>query len=244
MLAIDNVQVRYANGALGIESITVNVAPGSVVALFGPNGAGKTTTVRAGSGFLVGERAAVTAGMITVDGENLTNREPHDYANAGVALVREGSSVFQRLTVKDNLRIMRRRLSSSIREQRCEFALSLFPVLRNRWTTVAGRLSGGEQQMLGIARSLMRGPRYLLIDEMTMGLHISLQRPLFEAVQAIAGSGTGVLVVDETTLSALDVTSYCYVIRGGRVVQEGPAATFAADGLLSAGYIGSGGDGF
>lgn len=220
MLALEDISVRYANGAIGVEQVSLELEAGRVVALFGANGAGKTSTVRAATGFIASERAQVETGRVVVDGKDLTNREPHVFVAAGVAAIPERRKVFPSLTVRDNLR------STGVRRDagyaaRFDQVLELFPVLGLRLDAAAGQLSGGEQQMLAIARGVILGARYLVIDEMTLGLHSSLRRPLFEVVSELASYGTGVLIVDENVEESLEVAEHCYLLRNGVIEREG-----------------------
>jgi branched-chain amino acid transport system ATP-binding protein len=237
MLEARHLMVRYANGALGVADVSLTVEPGKVTALFGPNGAGKTTSVRACSGFLKTEGARVR-GEVLVDGRNLSSEEPHTFCRRGVGFVPERQKIFPRLTVADNLAALRRPPSRRERAAAYERVFELFPVLREMLKRQAGHLSGGQQQMVAIARALLSRPRYLVIDEMTLGLHVSLVRPLYDTVREIADSGTGVLVVDESTDAALEIANYCYVIRAGRIADEGPPERFRDRQLVAAGYIG------
>jgi branched-chain amino acid transport system ATP-binding protein len=238
MLELERVRVRYRNGALGVASVSLRAEPGKVVAVFGPNGAGKTTSVRACTGFLKSEGASIVAGRIRLDGRDMTGAEPHRFCRRGVFCVPERRKIFPQLTVAENIRAVRnlpaRRQRGVVEQQ----IFSLFPALRELAVMQAGRLSGGQQQMLAIARGLMSRPRYLVVDEVSLGLHVSVIRPLFEVLRAIADAGTAVLVVDESTDAALDVADYCYVLRSGEVVDEGAPERFRGSELLAAGYVG------
>ncbi len=238
MLELSGVRVRYRNGALGVVDVSLRAEPGKVVAVFGPNGAGKTTSVRACTGFLRSEGASIVAGRVRLDGRDMTGAEPHRFCRRGVFCIPERRKIFPQLTVAENIRAVRnlppRRERAAV-EQRI---FSLFPALRELAAMQAGRLSGGQQQMLAIARGLMSRPRYLVVDEVSLGLHVSVIRPLFEVLRAIAEAGTAVLVVDETTDAALDVADYCYVLRAGEVVDQGTPERFRGSELLAAGYVG------
>lgn len=238
MLEASGLRVRYRNGALGVTDVGLRVPRGQVVAMFGPNGAGKTTSVRACSGFLRTERASVTAGRVLVDGRDLTGSEPHAFCRRGVFCIPERGKIFPHLSVADNLSAVRSLPSRQERGAVEARIFELFPIVRDMLHRQAGRLSGGQQQMLAIARALMSRPRYLIIDEMSLGLHVSIIRPLFETVRAVADDGTGVLVVDESTDVALDVADYCYVLRAGQVVEEGSPERFRGSELIAAGYVG------
>jgi branched-chain amino acid transport system ATP-binding protein len=236
-LVLSNVRVRYHNGALGVVDVSLEVGPNQIVALFGPNGAGKTTTVRAISGFLRSEGARVIGGTVRVFGQDVTNREPHRVSRLGVAFVPERQKVFANLTVAENLVALGTRQSRAELHERQEYVFDLFPILRERLRMSAGRMSGGQQQMLAIARSLMTRPRFLVVDEMTLGLHHSLQAPLFEAVKRVSADGTAVLLVDESTGFGLEVADHCYLMRSGAVRSSGPADKYRGSELLAAGYV-------
>jgi branched-chain amino acid transport system ATP-binding protein len=237
ILTADAVRVRYRNGALGTLDVSFSVAPGQVVALFGGNGAGKTTSVRAVSGFLRTEGARVIQGRVTLDGREVTNAEPHKQAKLGMFFVPERNKVFANLTVAENLVAIGRLPKGARRTELFETVYTLFPILAERRRQQAGRLSGGQRQMLALARGIISDPKVLIVDEMTQGLHHLVQPPLFEAVRQVAASGTAVVLVDESTGFALDIADYCYVLAAGEVRDEGPAEKFRDNELLVAGYV-------
>lgn len=226
VLELRNVRVRYANGALGILDVSLAVGEGKTVAFFGPNGAGKSTTSRAVSGFLKTEGARIIAGDVIFDGRRINGLEPHRVARLGIALVPERSKVFPNLTVHENLGALGTRPDKNRRAELTDRVYDLFPILFQRRRQAAGRLSGGERQMLAIGRAMLLDPKLLVVDEMTLGLHHSLQRPLYDAVARIAADGTSVLIVDENSALAIEVADYFYEIREGRVVDDGPAEDF------------------
>src|SRR5580658_1098391 len=166
LLSAENLALRYPNGALGIEDVSIEVDEGQIVALIGANGAGKTTTCRALSGFLKTEDMKIVRGRVYFDGADVTGQEPHRLAKIGISAVPERNK--------------------------------LFPRVRERLKLSAGKLSGGEQQMVAIVRALVNRPRLLVVDEMTLGLHASLRAPLFAALKSIAAKGTACLVIDES----------------------------------------------
>jgi branched-chain amino acid transport system ATP-binding protein len=237
ILLAEDLKVRYRNGALGVVSVSLAVEANQVVALFGPNGAGKTTTVRAISGFLRAEGARVIGGRVTLFGQDVTNSEPRTTTRLGVSFVPERQKIFPSLSVAENLEALGKLPPRARRKEIYERIYELFPVLRERPRELAGRLSGGQQQMLAIGRSLVSEPKLLIVDELTLGLHYSLHPRLFEVMRLIAAQGTAVLVVDESTGSALDVADYCYLLNGGRVLMSGTASTFRGSELLAAGYV-------
>jgi branched-chain amino acid transport system ATP-binding protein len=236
---VEGIAVRYANGALGVLDISFAASRGQIVALFGPNGAGKTTSVRAVSGFMRTERHSVIRGSVRLFGTDVTGYEPHRTARMGVGFVPERSKVFATMSVRDNLRAVGQMPHRKVYAKRLAEIHALFPVMEERMHQLAGQLSGGQQQMLSIARSLIMAPSVLIVDELTLGLHHSFHGPLFEALQGIARRGTTVIVVDESTGFALKVADYCYLLNSGRVASEGPPSRYAGNELLVAGYVGS-----
>ena len=221
ILEAENVRVRYRNGALGVTDVSLSLDRGEVVALFGPNGAGKTTTARAISGFLRSEGARVIGGRVSLFGRDTTNFEPHRTASLGVTFVPERRKIFPSLSVEDNLEVLASRPSRVQRAEVYARIYDLFPILEDRRRMRAGLMSGGEQQMLAIARALMSSARLLIIDEATLGLHHSVRRPLFDAIRRIAAGGTGVLVIDEDSGHALEVADRYYFLAGGEVRSAG-----------------------
>jgi len=240
ILTAENLRVRYRNGALGILDVSFRVAAGQVIGLFGPNGAGKTTTVRAVAGFLRTEGARVIRGKVTFHGQEVTNREPHRQAARGLAFVPERNKVFPSLTVAENLAAVSGLSRGARRAELNDFLFSLFPVLEERRHDYAGRLSGGQRQMLALARAIIRDPKVLIVDEMTLGLHHSVQPPLFEAVRRVAAQGAAVVLVDESTGFALEASDYCYILSAGKVQDEGASDKFRGSELIAAGYVEAG----
>jgi branched-chain amino acid transport system ATP-binding protein len=239
LITASNLAVRYPNGALGIEDVSLNIDAGQIVALIGVNGAGKTTTCRALSGFLKTEGTRIIRGQITFDGANVTGWEPHRLVRVGIAAVPERNKVFRNLTVREHFTSAGMHLSRAERDEALEFGLQLFPMIRDRFKQPAGTLSGGQQQMVAIMRALVSRPRLLIVDEMTLGLHPSLQQPLFDALTTIAGQGTACLVIDESMAHTVATAQYCYLLESGRIKYEAPAAEFAGSDLLAIGFVGA-----
>jgi branched-chain amino acid transport system ATP-binding protein len=236
LLRAENLALRYPNGALGIEDVSIEMDEGQLVALIGANGAGKTTTCRALSGFLKTEDMKIVRGKVFFDGADVTGREPHQLARIGISAVPERNKVFPNLSVREHFISAGMHRSRAERNQMLEFGLQLFPRIRERMKQSAGKLSGGEQQMVAIIRALVSHPRLLIVDEMTLGLHASLRPPLFEALKTIAAKGTACLVIDESTAHTLANAEYCYLLEGGRTTKHGRPADFANTGLLDLGY--------
>jgi branched-chain amino acid transport system ATP-binding protein len=239
LLRADNLALRYPNGALGIEDVSIEIEEGQIVALVGANGAGKTTTCRALSGFLKTEDAKIVCGKVVFNGVDVTGREPHRLLKVGISAVPERNKVFRNLSVREHFVSAGMHRSRAERDEALEFGLQLFPMIRDRLRHSAGTLSGGEQQMVAIIRALVNCPRLLIVDEMTLGLHASLQGPLFEALKTIAAEGTACLVIDESTTHTVQTAQYCYLLEGGRITKHGRAADFANTDLLASGYIGA-----
>ncbi|MER7007560.1 ABC transporter ATP-binding protein [Dactylosporangium sp. NPDC000555] len=238
LLEVSNLRVRYKNGALGVRDVSFTVGTARIVALLGANGAGKTTTVRAISGFLRSEGARVQAGTIRLGSQDITNWEPHQICKRGVCIVPERRKVFANLSVSENLNALGAQMPRGAAKAAVEERVfGLFPTLADRRRELAGRLSGGQQQMLAIGRALMSDPKLLIIDEMTLGLHHSLHEPLFEAIKGISRSGSAVIMVDESTRNALDVADHCVLLASGQVRVAGASESFVGNELLVAGYV-------
>jgi branched-chain amino acid transport system ATP-binding protein len=235
MLEARDVTVTYGR-VQAVTAVSLMVAPGELVALLGPNGAGKTTTLRALSG-LVFPRP----GTIALDGHDVTGRAAESRAAAGVAHTPEGRGVFRRMSVEQNLLVglYTRRRKRPNREREIDRVLSFFPRLRERRTQRASTLSGGEQQMLALARALMARPRYLLVDEPSHGLAPNIARSLFDFFADLRDSGTAVLVVEQHPALALEHADRAYVIEKGRITYEGPPSPLVADhNRLTDAYLG------
>ncbi len=232
MLEVDDLHVAYGE-IHAVRGISLRVGEGEIVALLGNNGAGKTTTLKTISGLLRPAR-----GAIRLAGEPLAGVPPHVIAARGVAHVPEGRRVFSRLSVEDNLLLGAFARRGGSPAEGLERAFALFPRLRERRAQLAGTLSGGEQQMLAIARGLMLRPRILLLDEPSMGLAPILVEQIFETIQDINRGGTTVLLVEQNAFMALEVAGRAYVLEGGTIALEGPAAALRADEGVRRAYLG------
>jgi branched-chain amino acid transport system ATP-binding protein len=230
LLELRDVRAGY-DGITVLHGVDLAVAAGQVVALLGPNGAGKTTTLRVAAGV-----HPVQSGRLLLGGRDLTGADPRDLARAGVCLIPEGRGVFPNLSVRDNLLMMT--FTGCSRAQIEESAFRRFPVLARYASRAAGTLSGGEQQMLALARGLATDPAVLLLDELSMGLAPLVVGRLYEQVAEIARQGVAVLVVEQFAAAVLGIADHAAVLVRGRVERQGrPDDALRAE--LSALYLGS-----
>jgi branched-chain amino acid transport system ATP-binding protein len=233
LLAVSGLEVAYG-GIRAVKGIDFEVGAGELVTLIGANGAGKTTTLKALAGLL-----QPAAGTVRYNTEDVTAVAPHRRVEAGMALVPEGRGVFPRLSVDENLTMgaYSRRNPVTARADR-ERMFALFPRLAERRAQLAGTLSGGEQQMLAIARALMGRPRLLLLDEPSMGLAPLMVQKIFETIVTIAREGVTLLLVEQNARLALEVSQRGYVMESGRITLEGSARDLAADPQVRRAYLG------
>jgi branched-chain amino acid transport system ATP-binding protein len=235
LLEIERLDVRYG-GVRALHGISLHVDEGEIVTLLGANGAGKTTALRAISGLV-----RPTSGDIRFGGASLLRIPAHEIALSGVGHVPEGRRVFARMSVRENLELGAYAVSSKAAfAQRFEEALSIFPRLRERIAQPAGTLSGGEQQMLAIARALMSAPKLLLLDEPSLGLSPILVRTIFSVIETIHARGTTILLVEQNARQALRVATRGYVLENGAIAREAPAAALLEDEAVVAAYLGGG----
>ena len=234
MLVLDAVSVAYGKRR-ALDGVSLVVRTGEIVSLLGANGSGKSSTLRAISGLV---RAG--AGRIVLDGRDITRAAPEAIVAAGIGHVPEGREIFPEFTVRENLLVGGHTVSRAAVADGIERALGLFPVLGQRAGQLAGTLSGGEQQMLAIARALMVRPRLLLLDEPSLGLSPRLAREIFGVIARLHAEGTTILLVEQNARRALALASRAYVLETGRMVVDGPAAALAADPRIRAAYLGLG----
>ena len=234
MLVLDAVSVAYGKRR-ALDGVSLVVRTGEIVSLLGANGSGKSSTLRAISGLV---RAG--AGRIVLDGRDITRAAPEAIVAAGIGHVPEGREIFPEFTVRENLLVGGHTVSRAAVADGIERALGLFPVLGQRAGQLAGTLSGGEQQMLAIARALMVRPRLLLLDEPSLGLSPRLAREIFGVIARLNADGTTILLVEQNARRALALASRAYVLETGRMVVDGPAAALAADPRIRAAYLGLG----
>ena len=230
MFALEGITAGYA-GTTVLRDVTIAVPPGSVVALLGPNGAGKTTLLRVASGLL-----RPTQGRVMVDGVDMTGATPHALCAKGICHVPEGRGIFPSLTVRDNLVLLSKR---GTERGSLDKAVEAFPRLGERLPQLAGTMSGGEQQMLALARTYIQNPRVALLDEVSMGLAPTIVDEIFEFLDVLAKQGSSLLLVEQYVTRALAAADYVFLLNRGRVVFAGEAGEVDVD-ALAAEYVGSG----
>ena len=244
MLEINNLEVVYNKAVLVLRGVSLTVPEGEIVALLGANGAGKTTLLRAITGLLDLHDGEAPKGHARYDGEDLLGAQPDAIIRRGIAQVMERRRILADLTIEENLLAgaYTRRDRAEVRRD-LEAQYERFGVLGERRHRTAGYLSGGEQQMLAVARALMSRPRLLLLDEPTLGLAPMLVDEVAETIRALNREGMSVLLVEQNAAVALDVASHGYVLETGKVVQDGPTTRLQQDEDVREFYLGLGGEG-
>ncbi len=232
MLACEDLHAGYGRVDV-LHGVSLEVRPDELVALIGPNGAGKTTTLRAIVGLL-----RSTRGRIVFDGAALIGSDPADIVGRGIALVPQGRMVFQTLTVRENLRLGAYRIAPGEIGRLIDGVLAAFPALVDRLGQLGGTLSGGQQQMLAIARALMSNPALLILDEPSTGLAPQMVESIFRTLHDLHRRGTMILLVEQNAHIALELASRAYVLEQGSIVAEGPAAALRQDARVMAAYLG------
>jgi branched-chain amino acid transport system ATP-binding protein len=237
MLTARNLEVVYDDVVLALRGVSLSVPDGEIVALLGSNGAGKTTLLRSMTGLLKIHDAEITKGRVTLDDRPVTRMRPEGIVRLGVRQVLEGRRIFVEMTVEDNLRIGAHTARSQLK-QNVERVFSLFPILADRRSKIAGFLSGGEQQMLAMGRAMMSNPRFLLLDEPSLGLAPKLVDQVRDVIVEINGTGTGILLVEQNATMALSIASHGYVMETGRIVLDKPADALLKDEDVREFYLG------
>lgn len=233
ILKLDNLTVSYGS-IKALKGINIQVREGEIVALLGANGAGKTTTLKSLSGIVPIEK-----GSIDFFGKDIANLAPEKITSLGIVQSPEGRQIFPDITVEENLRIgaftikSRKQIANNF-----ERVYKYFPILLERKKQLAGTLSGGEQQMLAIARALMASPKVLLLDEPSLGLAPLIVKSIFEIVKEINSEGTTVLIIEQNALQTLKIADYAYVLEVGEVSMEGRASELIQDKRLLEAYLG------
>ena len=240
LLEVERLRVTYGGSVLALDGIDFSVRRGGAVALVGANGAGKTTALRAVTGLLRFHGGQVTAGTIRFAGRSIARADTAALVAAGIGQVLEGRRVFADLTVAENLRVgafhsRTRRRERAIRDELGE----LFPLLAERADQPAGQLSGGQQQVLAIARALMAEPQLLLLDEPSLGLAPQVVAQIGDALRAVNERGCALLLVEQSTALALRVTDQAYLLETGHIRAHAPTAELLSDGRVRASYLGT-----
>lgn len=228
VLSVTGIHAGYGRTRV-LFDVNMAVPPGSVVALIGANGAGKTTLLRVISGLLT-----PTRGTVAVDGTEVTKEPPHRRARRGVCLIPEGRGIFRSLTVKENLEVQR---PPWIPADSVAAVFDAFPVLAERLHQVAGSLSGGQQQMLALARAFVAQARVILLDEVSMGLAPIIVEQIFQSLQALAQSTTSLVIVEQYVNRVLDMADLAYVMVKGRITWEGQASLLDRSTVMAS-YLG------
>jgi branched-chain amino acid transport system ATP-binding protein len=233
MLEVQNIFVNYG-AAPALWDVSVNVQDKELVCVVGPNGAGKTTLINAMAGL-----HAVKSGQLRFGGRDITRLESHRFCEAGIAIVPEGRRLFTQMTVMDNLELGSFLPAAKARRaERLERVLSLFPALKVKLPSLAGSLSGGQQQMVAIGRALMAGPTLLLLDEPSLGLAPTIVIDMFAAIRQINAEGTAVLLVEQNVSMALETAHRAYVMEEGRIVAQGQAKEMMNRPEIQRAYLG------
>ena len=234
LLELNDIEAGYGRAALVLRGLTVKVPAGTVVCLVGPNGAGKSTVLKVASGLL-----APRSGQILIDGRDVTGQGPQQLLAAGLAHVLQGHSVFREMTVAENVLLGGYTLKDkAVLNERVSFVQNLFPVVAERWRSLAGLLSGGQQKQVEFARSLMISPKVVLLDEPSMGLDPRTTSTVFDQVVRMREAGTAVLLVEQNARRALETADIGCVLDLGKVHVSGPAPQLLADPQLSELYLG------
>jgi len=232
MLVVEDLSVHYG-GVIAVESVNFQVGSGEIVAMIGANGAGKSSTLMAICGL------APSTGRIKFQGEDVSVVQPAKRVSRGIVLVPEGRRIFSRLTVIENLRMgAYSRQDTKEIEADIERAFDLFPILKERMSQQGGTLSGGEQQMLAIARGVMARPKLILLDEPSLGLSPIYSQKIFSIIRTLAGEGRSILLVEQNARAALAISQRAYCLETGRIILEGVSADLANDPRIRAAYLG------
>jgi branched-chain amino acid transport system ATP-binding protein len=234
MLEVKDLEVAYGS-ITALHGISLKVEKGKIVTLIGSNGAGKSTTLRAISGL-----RRVRKGKILFEGQEITNRPPHRIVGHGLTQVPEGRMIFPNLTVLENLQMgaFRQKDKQEFRKD-SEYVFQIFPRLKEREKQVAGTLSGGEQQMLAIGRALMSKPRYLMLDEPSLGIAPILVKTIFSKISEINQQlGITILLVEQNANLALEISDYGYVLETGRIILQDESAKLRTNSLVREAYLG------
>jgi branched-chain amino acid transport system ATP-binding protein len=234
MYELTSVAVNYG-AAAAVSDVNLRIDAGELVVVVGPNGAGKSTLINAMAGL-----HAVASGRLTVDGQDITREPPHRFCDRGIAIVPEGRRLFVNLTVRENLELGSYRAEARrMRAESLRSVCALFPVLAERMDAPAGALSGGQQQMVAIGRALMAQPRFLLLDEPSLGLSPMITQDMFRAIRKINSDGVAVLLVEQNVAVALELARRAYVLDEGRIAAEGEPRHLMSQPQIQRAYLGT-----
>jgi branched-chain amino acid transport system ATP-binding protein len=233
MLEVKKIHVNYG-AAPALWAVSLQVNPGELVCVVGPNGAGKTTLINAIAGL-----HRVRQGSLHLDGQDITQLPSHRFCETGIAIVPEGRRLFTQMTVLDNLELGSYIAKAKVhRTESIASVLALFPALKAKLHSLAGSLSGGQQQMVAIGRALMAKPRLLLLDEPSLGLAPSIVGDMFRAIRQINATGTSVLLVEQNVAMAMKLAHRAYVLEEGRIVLQGAASDLLVHPQIQKVYLG------
>jgi branched-chain amino acid transport system ATP-binding protein len=233
LLAVERLHAGYSPGLPIVRGVSIHVDPGEIVAVLGPNGAGKSTLIKAVAGLV-----PIFEGSIRLGGRDVTNRPAHELVREGLGFVPQTENVFARMSVEDNLRLAADVLPKSGRASRIGAMLDFFPDLARQRRLFASSLSGGQRQMLALARALIATPRILILDEASAGLSPKLVALVFEKLLEIRRAGTAVLIVEQNAKAALAAADRAYILVEGRNAEHGPASELAGDPKVGRLYLG------
>lgn len=233
MLTLENIHAGYGATTI-LQDVSLDVQPGEVVTIVGANGAGKTTTLRAIAG-----QITPTSGHIYFEGRDITKLAAHDVVDLGITMIPEGRQLFPDMTVRDNLLLGAFRSGArSVQNETLDYVLDLFPRVSERLDQMASSLSGGEQQMVAIARGMMAKPRLLMFDEPSLGLAPIIVEQVFEVVKKVAASGATVLIVEQNVFTTLQSADRGYVLENGEIVLSDTAEALLSNDHVRRAYLG------
>lgn len=238
LLELNNVEILYSDSILAVKGVSLRVPMGSCVALLGANGAGKSTVLKGISNLIISEDGRVSDGQISFDDTEIHGRKPEIIVRSGLVHVMEGRQVLKHMTVEQNLIVGGHMLSRNESRLQREEAYAYIPRLADLRQRTAGYLSGGEQQMLVIARAMMAAPKLLMIDEPSLGLAPLMIEEVYEVLRRLREKGLTLFIVEQNTKVALDLADYGYVMENGRIVLEGQAAELRANDDVREFYLG------
>lgn len=232
LLTLKDVTTVYGNNEM-LRKVNVEIERGKIVCMLGSNGAGKSTLIKAILGLV-----KVVQGIITFDGQDITQQKPHNIVKSGISIVPEGKRIFPKMTVVENLNMgAYYERDKKVIAERMEKVFKLFPRLEERRRQVAGTLSGGEQSMLSIGRGLMSSPKLMIFDEPSLGLAPILVEQNFETIQEINKEGTTVFLVEQNANMTLEIADYGYVLQSGEVIAHGSAAELMETEVIKSAYL-------